>query len=377
MILNQQLFDVKIINPNNGDLILYIPPQQVTAIKMEKVTNGISNLVLTTFYTDTIWNAYMLDALVEVSTINTETNLLEAEETFFLRKRQVYTDNNFQQIAFFCVGLTHLVKRRHIKPTVNDMNNAGGFVSRAGNAGDVFEDFVNEQMIAPDDAIREFPNLTFSKLDDGNVVGIRTRYQNLLDMFEQIRIQGGVSYRIRRTSDNDLVFEVGELWTDRTYSSNYPNNPFLLFSPNLGNVNNPFYEEDSTELSNLIYVLGEGEGSNQRILQLNGYGQADSAYNVIESTVESRKGASSLGSANQQALTIGLRKLHDSKVKQKFEFEIIENREGFRYKEDWDVGDYVTFHWLGQTVDFEIKSTTFTVNGNQVNRTISLQVIED
>lgn len=377
MILNQQLFDVKIINPNNGELILYLPPQQVNAIKMEKKTNGISNLVLTTRYTDTIWNAYLLDALVEVSTINYETMLLESEETFFMRKKDVYIEGDIQQIAFYCVGLLDLVKRRVIKPTPTDISSAGGYSTKAGDVSDVIEEFIDEQIINPSDITRTFPNLTFSKISGGNQVGVRTRFENLFDILDKIRINGRVSFRIRRVSDNDLVFEVGQLWTDRTYTTHYPSGDYLIFSPSLGNTSNPSFEVDNTDVVNFIYVLGEGEGSNQKLLEINGLGQTESAYNKIEGTIESRRGAGVLGSANQQALTIGLKQLHDKRVKKSFDFEMIENRLGFLYRVNWDVGDYVTFYWLGEIVDFEIKSTTFTVSGNQVTRTISLEPLED
>lgn len=376
MLLNQQIFDVKIIDSTNGDLILYLPPQQIVAIKMDKVTNGISNLVLTMPYTDTIWNSYVLDSLVEVSTMNYETNLLEKEETFFLRKKQIYNDNNIQQIAFFCVGLTHLVSRRVVKPTTDDINNAGGYSTKAGDASDVFEEFVNEQLISPDNTNRAFPNLTFSKVTSGETIGVRTRYENLFDIFEKIRVNGNVSYRITRQDDNDLLFEVGRLWTDRTYSTNYPSSDSLIFSPTLGNVNNPSYTEDDTNQINYMYVLGEGEGSNQKVLELNGEGIFSSVYNRIESTVESRKGANSLGSANQQALTIGIKQLNEKRGLKSFDFEIIENRLGFLYRVNWDIGDLVTFYWLGEQIDFEIKATTFTVSGNQISRTINLELLE-
>jgi hypothetical protein len=376
MILNQQLFDVKIINETNGDLIMYIPPQQVTSLKFEKVINGIGSFVATFPYNQTIWDAYKVDRLIEVSTINYETLLLEKEETFFLRKQEVYYEGDFKQIAFSGVGLEDLIRRRAVKPTTSDMTNAGGFVTRGGTAGDVLKGFVDEQIISPDDTERAFSNITVTKVSDGNDVGIRTRYKNLLDVFDQIRVNGNVDYKITRTSDNDLEIKIGSLGNDLTYTTNYPNSDFLLFSPNLGNAFNPLFNLDAKAQQNYIYVLGEGEGSNQNILEIAGVGISSSIYNRVEDAVESRKGEGSLGSANQQALTTGLKKLNSSRVRTEYSFDIVENRLGFRYRQDWDIGDIATFSWEGILVDFEIKSTTFTVSGNKADRELTLNLRE-
>lgn len=378
MILNEQVFDIKIINQNNGELILYIPPQQVSAMKMTKVINEISNLVITFPFNQTIWDSFSLDRLVEVSTINYETNLLEKEETFLLRKQELYYEESIQQIAFSCVGLNHLLKRRVVKPTDDDIANAGGWVTRSGLAGIVFEEFVNEQIINPDDVNREFPNISFNKISNGNTIGIRTRYKNLFEVFDEMRINGQVDFRIVRDSLENLIIEVGVLGDDLSYTTNFPSSlPYLLFSPNIGNTINPFFDNDFIDQENLVFVLGEGEGSNQKILELNGVGLADSIFNRIETIVESRKGERSLGSANQQSLLTGLKKLNESRVKRNFKFGIFENRLGFRYRVDWDIGDIVTFYWQGEMFDFQIKGTTLTINGNQINRELDLTLKDD
>lgn len=376
MILNQQIFDIKIIDETNGDLIAYFPPQQVVALKMEVVNNGIGSLVVTFPFKQSIWDSYKKDRLIEVSTINYSTMLLEKEETFFLRKREVYLEGDFKQIAFGAVGLEDLFNRRMVKPTTDDINNAGGFVTRSGTVGTVLEEFSNEQMINPDDSSRKFFNLTYNKISEGEIVGIRTRYTPLIEVFDELRVQGEIDYKIERISDNDLEIQVGVLSNDYTYDNHYPSSGYLLFSPEIGNAINPTLTVDAKKQRNYVYVLGEGEGSNQKILEISGDGTSDSIYNKIEIVAESRKGESSLGSANQQALTTGINELNKNRSKKTYKFDMIENRIGYQYRVDWDIGDLCTFVWEDEIIDFEINKVIFTVNGDKILREIDLELKE-
>lgn len=375
MIINEQIFTLKIIDEASGDFIYEIPPQQVVALKMKRIISGIGNLTFTTPFIQSIWELFKIDRLVEVYTINQSTGLLEKEETFFMRKSEIYYENELKQIAFSCVGLVDLLKRRVTVPTNNDNLNAGGFITRSGVVGDVLGEFVDEQMTNPDDTERRFPNVFYQKVDDGNVVGIRNRYENLLKVFEELKVHGDIEFDIVRDgNDEDLTIKVGKLGVDRTYKTNFPSSTFLTFSPNIGNISNPSATRDYTNIQNSIFVLGEGEGSNQYILNLVGNGLTDSVYNRIEEKIESRKGEGNNLSAGQQALSLGLKKISDSKELLKFNFELLPNRLGYIYNVDFFVGDFVTFYWDGISIDFQIKSSTLTVSGNDINRSIELEL---
>ncbi len=376
MLMNQQMFSIKIINETNGETIYYITPQQVSGLKMSVVANGIGNIVVTMPYNQQIWDSFKIDRMLEVSTINNRTGLLQKEETYFLTGKQVYYEGIIQEIVFSGVSLNHLFLRRTIKPTLSDVGSAGGFTTKAGNAADVYEELINEQIINPDNVNRGFSNLTINKVGTGNVVGIRTRYENLLEVMNRIRSNGNVDFRIRRETNEDMVIDIGEIFTDRTYTTNYPFSEFLLFKPELGNAIDPFNEEDFKERKNAVFVLGEGEGSNQFVLPISGAGLSDSPYSRIEDTIEVRNSEGNSSSAAQQALTDGIKFLNDNRANQNFEFEILETPQGNIYREDYDVGDLVTFFWLGELLDFQIKSMTTTVTPANISRTIELELDE-
>lgn len=374
MLLHQQIADVKLINQNNGDLVAYIPPQQISGLKFEKVINGVSSLTVTMPFNQMIWDSFAIDRMAELSTINYNTNLLEKEETFFLTGREIYYEGNVQQIVFLGSSLTDLLTRRVVKPTDLDNSGAGGFTTRSGTAGDVLGQFADEQMINPDDVSRAINNLTYSKLDEGTIVGVRTRFSPLVKIFNDLRVRGNVSYRITRTNEEDMVLEVGVIGSDKTYDSNFPSSDWLLFSPNIGNAINPRFTEENKGTKNYVYVMGEGEGSNQSVLEISGDNISDSIYNRREFTKNSRKAEKVSSSAAEQQLTTGVKGLNEKQIRREYEFDIIENRLGFRYRVDWDLGDLVTFFWEGIKIDFEIKSTSLEMSSENIVRNITLEL---
>ena len=374
MLTGQQLFDIRFIDESTGDLTYFIPPQMVVGMKMEKVINGIGNLVFTCPYSDELWEAYSLDRLVEVKTWNPHTQTLESENTYILRGRERYYEGGYQQIAYFCVGLEHLLTRRMVKPTTDDDTNAGGFVTRAGAADVVFGEFIDEQIVSPEDTNRAFTYVTFARRGGGEQVGIRVRYDNLFDVLNRVRQTGEIEFKITRTTANNLLVEAGALSEDQTYSTNYPFSPSMFFSPLLGNALDPLFKEDSKEVKNFIFGLGEGEGSNQLVLEVNGNGLTESVYSRIEDVAESTKGEGNNTNASQQLLTTALQKLSDSRKKEDYEFRIPTTPSSEGYREIWDIGDKVTFYWDNIQAEFQIKGTTLTVSNANVTRTIKLEL---
>lgn len=292
------------------------------------------------------------DTLVEVWRTSPVTGKLIVEDTYLVRLTHRFREGEDERLVIGAVSLNHLLARRVIDPD-DDPAGAGGYSTKANTADEVMRAFAREQMGdlcgTPE---RQYPNFTVGFTPGTALpVGKRARYDNVLEVFQALAIQGQTDFIITRVSENNLRLTISPIGTDRTKSSNYPFAEFTQFDPDRGNLSNPSLQLDAKEEQNFCYALGQGQGDTRIVAKVGGDGLADSPYNRIEFTADVRQSERS----NSLYLLTGARDaLQKNQVTQKFTFETITTASGAVYRKDYDLGDRITVRWGDTSIDLRV-----------------------
>lgn len=133
----------------------------------------------------------------------------------------------------------------------------------------------------------------------------------------------------------------------RIYLSLYQGNEVdVIFSPDFDNMINSKYEFDYANFANFVYVAGEGEGLNRKVLGLSA-GMPQTGINLREVYVDARDISSNDGDISTEEYDKmlrqrGMKKLSDEYMAvETFEAEI-DPQASFQYKKDYNLGDVVT-----------------------------------
>ena len=176
------------------------------------------------------------------------------------------------------------------------------------------------------------------------------------------------------------IFEVYD-GTDRTVTQH--DRPYVLFSDEFRNIVNPKYEINTTGAANYAYVAGQDSGENRVIVTVDQTGgeprrelwvdardlQQDTEHNETLDAYKARL---------QQR---GLEKLAEAARSESFAAAAVDTA-NFKYLEDWDLGDIVSFEKWGIRIDQRIteieevdEGGVFTVTpvcGNPLPETLDL-----
>ena len=195
---------------------------------------------------------------------------------------------------------------------------------------------ITQNAISPSDSAREIPNLSIdSSFSISGNLNAQFTGDNLMDAVNTICINFGIGFRII-IKDNGFLFSC--------YQGKEVD---VTFSPEFDNLINSDYYYDYTEYKNCFLAAGEGEGTARKTLPGWIANQEPSGLNRRELYVDARDVSSNDGEIElvDYLIKLGQRgeeKLNEQAVKQKFESEIEPNMT-YRYKDDYNLGDIVTF----------------------------------
>lgn len=354
-------FQVEVYHPTSGDLIHVFDARSFHELRYERLLNGIGKLVMVLPATPGLPELFPLDALIEVRRTSPSTGRLITEDTYFARMPHHFREGNDERFLIGGVSLNHLLARRVIDPA-DDPLAAGGFSTKSGAADSVLREYALEQCGASASTLRQFPDFAVATVSGtGLSVGRRLRYENLLDVFQEITEQSDVDFIISRTSGRATELTIATIGTDKTKESNYPFGPFVYLTPTRGNMANPSLLIDRREEKNFVYALAQGAGENRIVQQLQGNGVTDSPFNRIEFAEDVR--TAERGNP-LEILTQARKKLDDNQKKIEFTFELTGDQPGNTYRNDWDIGDKITAAWDGIEQDLRIRAVEITVNAD-------------
>lgn len=362
------------LHPVTGNVIKVFDAQIFYQVRYSRVYNGIGAIAITLPVGNVPAAAFDLtDMFIEVQRTSPITGQLIIEETYLARSWRRYRQGSDERYTLGGLSLNHLLARRVVDPA-DDPISAGGYVTRAGAADVVLYEYANTQIGTLASAPRQMPGLTVpGVLGVAPPVGLRLQYENLFQVFQQTCQQAGIDFQISRTSGINMELNIGYLTVDRTQDANYPTQPFVLLTPERGNLSNPSFSRDRTDEKNFVYMQGKGQGADRYTIQWqDSTTTSASPFNRIEYAADARnvEKGDSLG-----ILTEAIDALKETQQIIKFEFDPQGTEPGNIYRQNWDVGDLITATWGANTADLRILSVEINLSEAGENIAITTQVL--
>lgn len=360
-------YQITFVSARTGETLTVLDASAVDDLQYSRKLNDIGTLAMSMPIENpfamelvTLGLDQMLDTFIEVLRTNPVTGLLTVEDTYMLRLLHRFRENSIERIALGGYSLNHLLMRRIIDPDTDPLQ-AGGYSTKAGLASSVMREFTIQQA-GGGAGTRAFPNFNVPAIGDfGTNVGRRLRHENLLEVLKGIALANDCDFIVQRGLGATLNCNIQTIGIDRRYSTNYPNSSYTIISPLRGNLSNPSLLYNRKEEQNVIYALGQGQGTNRKLVKISGAGVTDSPFNRIEFVMDVRT------SEKADALTLyteGQKALREQRPKMEFTFEITGAEPGNTYKNDWDIGDMFTAEWDGFDLELRVDGVEITVSSS-------------
>ena len=206
------------------------------------------------------------------------------------------------------------------------------------DAETVMKYFVDENIVDATDTDRNISILSIATDQDrGASLFWRTRYENLVEVIEEISRVSGLGWHIYMDlSIPGLVFDVYE-GEDRS-KINIDGNPPVIFSPDYDSIRMLSFVDSDLSLRNVAYAGGQGEEELRDIEEIG----TDTGLDRMEIFLDIRDAANTT-----ELATRGAQELAEMQNEIYLNGEILE-MSPFLYEEDYDLGDIVTLqnaHW--------------------------------
>lgn len=240
------------------------------------------------------------------------------------------------------------------------------YTDKSGVAETVAKEFVNEQAsVGAGD--RGFPGF-YMQADaaTGSSVELKRAWDILGDVLREISRMGGGDFAVVGTGPATFEFRWydGQLGEDRS-EGNTEGNPPIIFSIDLGNMALPIYSNPRSDEINLVYVGGEGEGTNRNVITRQELmAILDSPWNRREIFRDARNESTTAALEDK-----GDEVLEEEKKKESFWFEVIQTA-ACRYGRDYFLGDLVTARYMDVVRNKKIVSVK--IEARQNRESISL-----
>lgn len=308
------------------------------------------------------------DNIIDIKRVDPDGNLV-TEESYFVRAFNRITAEDGIRAVIGGFSLNYLIAGRVLDPDDDSTQPNGGFCTKAGDAAQVIRAYVREQLGDLASSSRSAPRFSVPLWpNSGTDVGANLRYENLWKEMHNLALSGNTDLQIVHDGKGNLELEIQTIGTDRTVTTKLVP-PYLVFSPERGNISNPRYKLDRRKEENVIYTLGEGEGANRDLFVAVTAAASNSIYARRESRYDARQ--------TKKGDTTGLRTegIQESLKQQatiEFEFDLIPNQPGAIYHSDWELGDIGTFKWGDIQQDRRIIGIDVTLdeNGEQMKITM-------
>lgn len=354
-------YQLTVRSPADGSVRTVLDNTAFDDCKYSRALNDVGVLAMT-LPSDPDWpSVFSLDALIDIERTSPLNGQLQIEDTYLVRLIHRFREGDQERFVIGALSLNHLLARRIVDPD-DDPLAAGGYSTKAGPADDILLEYADEQCGSSASAVRQFPGLTIAASGSvGAPAGRRLRYENLLEVFQDVCGQSNVDFLISRVTGNTLRLTVAPIGFDRTRSRNYPGAPFVELNPLRGNLTDPSLMIDRKQEQNYVYALGQGPGESRILTKLEGEGTHDSPYNRIEFTTDVR--AAERGDST--TLTTGARSaLVEKQAKKEFTFKPTGFESGNIYRLDWDVGDVITCVWDDEVVNLRVREVEISLSAS-------------
>lgn len=364
-------YQVELLNWD-GEIVRVFDPTAFYDLRYSRALNDVGIVAITFPYSATLLaDLNHVDYFIEVHRTHPVTNTLVREETYLTRLLHRFREGNEERIIAGGLSLTNLLARRVIVP-FEDPLAAGGYSTKAGPADVVMRDYIREQAADLASPLRSFPNMTVAPIEgNGQGIGKRLRYTNLLDELKTMALQARMDFRIERATGNNLVVKIEVIGRDYRKSTNYPSMPWYGLDPARGDILNPSLMIDNRELGNFVYAMGQGQEETRLVFPAWADTIADSPYNLCEFTED----ASNSEKDDPLSLyTTALEAVKAHRTQREFTYDTTGGQPGNMYRLDWDLGDRITITW--DTEEQELRVTSVEISIDSTGETVKPTVIK-
>ncbi|MDX2138338.1 MAG: PKD domain-containing protein [Chloroflexota bacterium] len=361
-----------VFDPAYGGLLHIIDATQSYDVRFGIVLNDVGSLALT-LPDSTAWDRiFTTNALIDVQRKHkggTWTTL----ETYLCRLVQRYQDEAGDRFVVGGQSLAILASWHVIDPA-DDFSAVGGYSIKSGPADTVMYQFAYEQMGIGASPLRQRGELEIiPPPGTAQRVGKRVRYENLLEVMQELATRSGVDFRFTRTDGARKRLYIGRVGQDKSRGANFPHGAFVYLSPQRGNIQEASLVIDRKEEGNYCYILGQGQGNARVVLKLRGQGVYDAPGNRIEFKTENRRVEREDSLA---LLTSAQDALAERRPKVEFTFRMGSRAPGSVWGEDWDVGDTVTAAYGGYEQDARITSVEVSLSAGGESIDVKVENVE-
>lgn len=365
-------YQLTVRSPDTGAVRTVLDGSAFDDVKYSRVLNDVGVFAMT-LPSDPDWPAiFTVDALIDIERSSPLTGQLQIEDTYLTRLLHRFRSGDEEKFIVGGLSLNHLLARRIVDPE-DDPTAAGGYSTKAGPADDILFAYAEEQCGSIASAIRQFPNFEVGITSSlGLPAGRRLRYENLLEVFQDVANQSNVDFVIARLTANLLRLIIAPIGSDKTRTRNYPGSPFVELNPNRGNLSDPSLMLDRKAEQNYVYALAQGPGENRIVYKLQGDGTSDSPYNRIEFTTDIRQAERG---DTATIVTQARSALFENQAKKEFSFKPTGAEPGNIYRLDWDIGDVLTCSWDDEVLDLRVREVEITLDSNGENIVPTLEPI--
>jgi hypothetical protein len=254
-----------------------------------------------------------------------------------IQRREVTTENGIETVVIKGPTLGGVLDRR---VTVTD-----SYDRVSGPAETVLKYYVNRHVVNGLFPGRAIPFISIaSDLGRGASTPWQTRYEGLHDVAHQIAEWCDIGWLMRLDFVNKKwVFDV---LVGRDLTINQAILPFVIFSNDYDNIESQSFVDDDAGYKNIGYAAGPGEDEDRLVLTVG----SGTGYDRREVFLDASSAADAVELAD-----LGAQQLADLKRITTFGGKILSSS-GFRYEQDWDLGDIVTIQnkqW-GLTMDARV-----------------------
>lgn len=354
-------YQLTVRDPSTGAVRAVLGGSAFDDCKYSRVLNDVGVFAMT-LPSDPDWpTIFTLDALIDIERTSPLTGRLQLEETYLTRLLHRFREGDIEKFVVGGLSLNHLLSRRLVDPD-DDPTAAGGYSTKAGPADDILYAYAQEQCGSIASSARQLPNFSVAPTASlGLPAGRRLRYENLLEVFQDVVNQSNIDFIISRLSASVLRLIIAPIGTDRTRSRNYPGGQFVELNPIRGNLSDPSLLIDRKREQNYVYALGQGPGEERIVFKAQGEGVSDSPYNRIEFTSDIRQAERG---DTQTIATQARAALVENQAKREFTFKPNGTEPGNIYRLDWDIGDTLTCAWDDEVVDLRVRQVEISLNSS-------------
>lgn len=342
-------------------------------INISHLVNYPSTATITAYGLASAIQYFTLDAIVEIQRKVEEAGLDWYTEFIGFHRspqKQITTANN-RIFTSYCRGLMDLIKRSQIRWYADTSGSAKG----PAPADDIIKAYVRENAgilaLASGGRVVDHVYSGLSVAVDssqGPTIETAQAWQNLLAACRTVGESNQVDFDVLLSSFSPLTFTFQtyypQLGTDRRAGTAAPQ----IFTPLMGNMEDPSYTQQRTDEITSALVLGPGEGPlRDTTLRVSAH-STDSPWNLIEDDIDASQEDRAVALQD-----IGDKLLYDKRAFISFPFTALQTPQS-TYAKHYFVGDLVTAAFDDVSADVKIRGVNINVSGPE--ETVGLELEE-